>query len=907
MLTPDGYLALSRPGSVIFNSPQETSSKAWFSVLNRRLLLENPEAVELTCTAPTVAADAQAGQFLVVRREQGTIPIVFPISAVDKELGHVSFVGQPCSAESKAICAATPGTTFADILGPAGKPTHLLTTQGNGLIVSGDHGLVFAYSLLRMLGPCEGRYIPVILPRSPLNRAWIPLFKEICSTPIIGADDSEKAFQSEADVVQAIIEKSLKPNSEVPPITVVYTVGTVPLMQSVASVTVQYRISTFASLGLSIAEGAVLSTAHVYVSAVENPLPNIYEALHFSKGVPSDDEIKNFCAKGNSTYSQYTPIMHGIMSAGLEFNAHYIDWNSITAPISSYTQESDKPVTKHPPPKEKPAATQVDMPMQPLEYRCKNWKQVELGYTPEQAIKEANRCLQCRKPMCVKGCPVHVPIPEFIGRIRESDFLGAYRLIKNVHSCPSVTGRICPQENQCQAAEGASGCILCRLGKEPVAIGRLERFVADYVRENHLEDEAIKEKGGFPSEITLTGYKVAVIGSGPSGLAAAKECSSAGHSVTIFEACHVAGGVLAYGIPKFRLPKSIIDHEIMLLTRRGPVEIRYNTMVGRDTTITELQEQGYAAIYIGIGVGKGKFLGIPGENLPGVVLAEKFLSDCNLTNIYDRSAGFDPVARGINRVVIIGAGNVAMDCARCVCRMGVKACIMYRRRIQDSPALVREIAHAREEGTEFLTLCTPVEIVGNESCTGIKGVRGQVNEVENSEIIPVPGEFKFVACQLVILAIGQSADRTLSDSSKQLAVNKYGLIVTDDDFATSLPGVFAGGDIRTGAATAIKALGAGKRAGQEINKWIVANATGLACDESLRGQVYKVPQMQRFEPDGFELKLRDMSMKKTNSKEHKRDQDTISNSKNPYGLSDQVMDALRQAAKRQEARDIEDL
>ncbi|TNJ29431.1 Glutamate synthase [Giardia muris] len=907
MLTPDGYLALSRPGSVIFGSTQEMGPKIWFSVLNRRLLLDNPEAIELTCTAPTVAADAQAGQFLVVRREQGTIPIVFPISAVDRELGYVSFVGQPCSAESKAICMSTPGTIFADILGPTGKPTHLLTTQGTGLIVSGDHGLTFAYSLLRMLGPKESNYIPVILPRSPLNRAWIPLFKKLCSNPLIGSEDSEKAFRSEADVVQDVIENSLRRKSGVPPITVVYTVGTVPLMQSVASVTNQYRISTFASLGLSIAEGAVLSTAHVYVSSIESTLPSIYEALHFSEGTPNDDEIMSFRAKSDAPHPQYTPIMHGIMSAGLEFNAHTIDWNSITTPISSYTQESDRPMTKHPPPKEKPAATQVEMPMQPVGYRCKNWKQVELGYTPEQAIREAHRCLQCRKPMCVKGCPVHVPIPEFIGRIRESDFLGAYRLIKDVHSCPSVTGRICPQENQCQAAEGASGCILCRLGKEPVAIGRLERFVADYVRENHLEDEAIKEKDGLPLEITLTGYKVAVIGSGPSGLAAAKECSSVGHRVTIFEACHVAGGVLAYGIPKFRLPKSIIEHEIMLLTRRGPVEIRYNTMVGRDTTISELQEQGYAAIYIGIGVGKGKFLGIPGENLPGVILAEQFLSDCNLTNIYDRAAGFDPVARGIHRVVIIGAGNVAMDCARCVCRMGVKACIMYRRRLQDSPALVGEIAHAREEGTEFLTLCTPVEIVGNETCTGIKGVRGQVNEVENSEIIPVPGEFKFVACQLVILAIGQSADRTLSDSSKQLAVNKYGLIVTDDDFATSLPGVFAGGDIRTGAATAIKALGAGKRAGQEINKWIVANAAGLSCDESLRGQVYRVPPMQHFEPDNFETRVKAMLMEGIVPTESKKDQDVTSNPKNPFGLSDQVMDAHKQAASRQATNDIEDL
>lgn len=458
-----------------------------------------------------------------------------------------------------------------------------------------------------------------------------------------------------------------------------------------------------------------------------------------------------------------------------------------------------------------PVMTKHDMPLQDALVRIKNFNEVALGYSEETALAEANRCLNCKKPKCVEGCPVEVPIPEFISLIKERDYQGAIKKIKTKNNLPAVCGRVCPQENQCE-----KNCILGKKG-EPVGIGRLERFVADYELAH----------GSEPAErMPSTGKKVAVVGSGPAGLTAAGDLAKMGHEVTVLEALHVAGGVLMYGIPEFRLPKDTVQKEIKKIIELG-VEIKTNYVVGQLDSIDELLAEGYDAVFIGTGAGLPYFMNISGENLNGVYSANEFLTRTNLMKAYKFPEYITPVKVG-DTVAVIGAGNVAMDAARTALRLGAKeSYIVYRRSEKEMPARHEEIEHAAEEGVQFALLTSPVEFLGDENgnLCAMKCIKYQLGEPDASgrcRPVPVEGSEYEIKVDNVVLALGQGPNPLVPRTTPDLELTRKGNIIADEQTgATSKKGVFAGGDIVTGAATVIMAMGAGKKAAKAIKEYLL--------------------------------------------------------------------------------------
>ena len=447
-----------------------------------------------------------------------------------------------------------------------------------------------------------------------------------------------------------------------------------------------------------------------------------------------------------------------------------------------------------------------EMPSQDPNVRNKNFLEVALGYTEEQALDEAARCLNCKNHPCVSGCPVQVKIPEFIKKITEKDYEGAYQVIHETSSLPAVCGRVCPQETQCE-----SKCVRGIKG-EPVGIGRLERFVADWHNANVQE---------APAKPVSNGHKVAVIGSGPSGLTCAGDLAKKGYDVTVFEALHLAGGVLVYGIPEFRLPKAIVQKEVDGLKAMG-VTIATDTVIGRTVSIDELQqEMGFEAVFIGSGAGLPMFMDIPGVNYRGVYSANEFLTRINLMKAYRPDS--DTPIQHPRKVAVVGGGNVAMDAARCAKRLGAEVSIVYRRGMEELPARKEEVEHAEEEGIVFRTLCNPVEILANENddVTGIRCIRMELGEPDASgrrRPIEVKGSEFELDVDCVIMALGTSPNPLIKSTTKGLEINRKGGIVVNEDGLTSRENVYAGGDAVTGAATVILAMGAGKTAAKAIDE-----------------------------------------------------------------------------------------
>ena len=453
--------------------------------------------------------------------------------------------------------------------------------------------------------------------------------------------------------------------------------------------------------------------------------------------------------------------------------------------------------------------TKVAMPEQDPNVRNKNFSEVALGYTKEMAMEEAGRCLNCKHKPCMNGCPVNVPIPGFIEKVAEGDFDAAYEIITSENALPAICGRVCPQENQCEGK-----CVRGIKG-EPVAIGRLERFVADYHMANAKPVEAKIEKNG---------KRVAVVGSGPSGITCAGELSKKGYDVTVFEALHKAGGVLSYGIPEFRLPKDLVAKEIETVEKLG-VDIETNVIVGRSVTIDELMEQGYGAVFVGSGAGLPRFLNIPGENLLGVYSANEFLTRVNLMKAYKFPDTPTPIKVG-KKVAVVGAGNVAMDAARTAKRLGAEEVyIVYRRSEEELPARKEEVHHAKEEGIIFKLLNNPCAIHGEDGwVTGIEVVKQELGEPDASgrrSPVPVEGSNYVIDVDTVVIAIGQSPNPLIRQTTPGLETQKWGgIIVEEDTMKTSKDGVYAGGDTVTGAATVILAMGAGKKAAKAIDEYL---------------------------------------------------------------------------------------
>lgn len=447
----------------------------------------------------------------------------------------------------------------------------------------------------------------------------------------------------------------------------------------------------------------------------------------------------------------------------------------------------------------------VAMPVQDPEVRCHNFEEVTTGYTEEMAIEEANRCLHCKHRPCVNGCPVNVNIPDFIEQVKEGNFEEAYNIISVTSSLPAVCGRVCPQESQCEkyCVRGIKG--------EPVGIGRLERFVADW----HREHASKKVEKPEPN-----GHKVAVVGAGPAGLTCAGDLAKKGYDVTVFEALHVAGGVLMYGIPQFRLPKEIVQKEIDTLKDLG-VKIITNFVVGRTDTIDALQEEGFEAIFIGSGAGLPNFMNLEGENLKGVYSANEFLTRINLMKAYKEDSP-TPIQHP-KKCVVVGGGNVAMDAARSAKRLGAEVHIVYRRSLEELPARKEEVEHAMEEGIIFDLLCNPVKVLGDDSgwINGMECIRMELGEPDASgrrRPVEIPGSEFVIDCDCMIMSIGTSPNPLIRSTTEGLEVNRKGCLIVDEAGKTSRDTIYAGGDAVTGAATVISAMGAVKKAAASIDE-----------------------------------------------------------------------------------------
>jgi glutamate synthase (NADPH/NADH) small chain len=447
----------------------------------------------------------------------------------------------------------------------------------------------------------------------------------------------------------------------------------------------------------------------------------------------------------------------------------------------------------------------------PLE-RLRSFAEVSLGYTQEEAHAEAMRCLQCANPLCVGGCPVNIDIKGFIGKIIEGEERSGVEVLKARNALPAACGRVCPQEEQCEAA-----CILARTG-QPIAIGRLERYLGDLDLSCDIGNRC------RPEVAPASGRRVAVVGSGPSGLACAGELAMLGHDVTVFESLHVPGGVLVYGIPEFRLPKDLVAAEIEMLGALG-VKIETDVVIGATYTVEDLTTaQGFDAVFIGSGAGLPIFMGIPGENLNGVYSSNEFLTRVNLMRAYEFPHSDTPVWRG-RKVAVVGGGNVAMDSARTALRLGAEEVfLVYRRTEEEMPARHEEVHHARQEGVEFKMLCSPTEITGRDGfVTGLIATRMELGEPDSSgrraPVCVLGSEFE-IECDTVVMAVGTRANPMLKKAAPDLALDRRGYIAADETGATNLPGVFAGGDIVTGSATVIRAMGAGKLAARSIDSWL---------------------------------------------------------------------------------------
>ncbi len=453
------------------------------------------------------------------------------------------------------------------------------------------------------------------------------------------------------------------------------------------------------------------------------------------------------------------------------------------------------------------------MPEQDAKVRARNFDEVPLGYTPEMAKTEALRCITCKNPACVQGCPVEVDIPGFIALVQEGDFIGAAKKIKATNALPAVCGRVCPQEAQCEAQ-----CVRGKKG-EPVAIGRLERFVADY--------ERASGEVSVPPKVTPTGQKVAVVGSGPSGLTVAGDLVQLGHEVTIFEALHKTGGVLVYGIPEFRLPKAIVAAEVDYLQKLG-AKIETSSVIGKVATVDELFEEGFDAVYLGTGAGLPTFMNIPGENLNGVYSANEYLTRSNLMKAYKFPEYDTPIVKGKN-VAVVGGGNVAMDSARTAMRLGADhVYLVYRRSRDEMPARIEEIHHAEQEGIELHLLTNPIRYIGNDKgwVVGVECLKMELGEPDESgrrRPVPMKGSEFVIDIDTAVIAIGAGANPLVQSTTPGLKTNKWNYIVADEETGqTSREGVFAGGDIVTGAATVILAMGAGRKAAKAIHQYLMS-------------------------------------------------------------------------------------
>ena len=753
--------------------------------------------------APDVARAARAGHFVMARIDERGERIPLTVADYNTDRGTVTVVIQAIGKTTWEMFGLRQGEPILDFIGPLGLPSHIRGLEGTVVMVGGGLGVAPIYPQLRDYKRAGNRTISIVGFRTRDLIFWENEFREFSDELIVTTDDGS---YGRPGLVTAALADVL---ARTPDVREVVAIGPIPMMRACAEVTRPLGIPTVVSLNSIMVDGTgMCGSCRVTVDGKMKFA--CVDGADFDGHLVNFDELnlrqKRFQREEKEALDRYRNESTRLASM---------------APVPCAPQESRNgkialPAADPAPPGPllpKNLKTirpeRVHMPHQPPEVRAHNFQEVALGLSLDDALIEADRCLRCKKPRCVPGCPVEINIPGFIAALARKDVRSAYGILKQSNALPAVCGRVCPQESQCEAS--------CVVGAkyQPVSIGRLERFVADAAMGRGWDDAVPAANGGASPAINK---RAAIIGSGPAGLACAGDLARHGVKVTIFEALHVAGGVLKYGIPEFRLPDMIIDVEIENLKKQG-VEIRLDTVIGKLFTIPQLvSEMGYDAVFIATGAGSPKFMGIPGEAFNGVFSANEFLTRVNLMRGYRQPLYDTPVGMG-KRVAVVGAGNTAMDAARVSLRMGAeKVSVVYRRSRKESPARAEELEHAIEEGIEFRWLTNPAEILGNATgwVTALRCQEMELGEPDASgrrRPVPKPGSTFDLEADTVIYALGTTANPIIAQTTPGLTTNKWGYIATDERTGmTSLSAVFAGGDIVTGAATVILAMGAGRKA-----------------------------------------------------------------------------------------------
>jgi glutamate synthase (NADPH/NADH) small chain len=752
--------------------------------------------------APDLAKSCQPGHFVMVRIDETGERIPLTVADFDRDKGTVTVVAQAVGKTTYQMMSLTEGSSIIDFIGPLGVASHL-ERRDKVVLVGGGLGVAPVFPQLRRQKELGSYTVSIIGFRNKELMFWADRFSRYSDEFRVATDDGSFGTKG---FVTVVLDQVLKENKDIGE---VIAIGPLPMMKACAELTRPYGIRTMVSLNSIMVDGTGMCGS-CRVTVGDKMKFACVDGPDFDGHLVNFDELmlrqKRFECEEKECLRRYEEERKRLAELGPGGPNPAV----VTARTRPRIEDLPAVPTPEPPPKTRIVKNirtidpkRTPMPEQDPKVRSSNFEEVARGYTVDMALAEADRCLQCKKPKCVPGCPVEIDIPGFIAALALKDIQKSYQILKDANALPAVCGRVCPQEVQCEAT--------CVVGKklEPVAIGRLERFVADF---------AVGRGWDKAPRFEHTGKKAAIIGSGPAGLACAGDLAKAGVDVTVYEALHVAGGVLKYGIPEFRLPNDTIDIEIEGLANLG-VKFELDCIIGKLYTIPQLMsEMGYDTVFIATGAGSPKFMGIPGEAFNGVVSANELLTRINLMQGFRQPLYDTPVGMG-KRVAVIGAGNTAMDAMRVSLRMGAeKVFLVYRRSIKESPARAEELHHAIEEGIICKWLTNPVRILGNDSgwVTGMEVIEMELGEPDASgrrSPVPKKGTEHVIDVDMVVYALGTTANPIIAQSTPGLTVNRWGYIEIDEKTGmSSVPGVFAGGDIVTGAATVILAMGAGRRA-----------------------------------------------------------------------------------------------
>ncbi len=770
-------------------------------ILSKKFFSDN--VAELVVEAPLIARSRRAGHFVIIRVDANSERVPLTIAGADIEKGTITLVVQQIGVSTHKLLALNPGDSIHDIVGPLGRATRI-ENYGTVVCACGGVGAAPMLPIAEALKKAGNRVITVLAART---ESLIILRDELAKWSdevILMTDDGSVGQKGVVTVgVEQIINREKVDKC--------ITIGPAIMMKFVALTTAKYNIPTEASLNTIMVDGTGMCGACRVTVGGKTKFVCVDGPEFDAHGVDWDEmlsRMKSYRAEEAEAMEAYSAHL-----SSPNQTSETLTRENRTEVISetSATQMLVKPFEGTP--KDRVAIERVKMPELRPEVRVKSLhEEVNQGLTFEQAITESHRCLNCKNPTCVQGCPVNINIPGFIKKLEAGDILGAAAVIKESSSLPAVCGRVCPQEKQCEA-----NCIHLKMKHPAVAIGYLERFCADYANRSVSGAE---QSCGKPN-----GPKIAVVGSGPAGLTFAGDAAKYGYEVHVFEALHEIGGVLKYGIPEFRLPNSIVDTEINGLRALG-VQFHTDTIIGKTITVKELEEQGFKGIFVGSGAGLPRFMNIPGENLNGVLSCNEYLTRVNLMDA-SNAATDTPLLYGKN-VAVIGGGNTAMDAVRTAKRLGAEhAMIIYRRSEEEMPARIEEVHHAKQEGIEFMTLHNPLEYHADENGRVKEAVLqvmelGEPDESGRRSPVPVEGKTVTIPVDLVIVAVGVSPNPLIPSSVEGLEISKKGTIVVNESMQSSIPTIFAGGDITRGGATVILAMSDGRKAAAAMHEYLSA-------------------------------------------------------------------------------------